>query len=66
MVENYSTFKSFEWDNPTNLHVSLIISSVRTNYELMQEVIIWNGTPTYVTLYTSVTITPMITWNKTE
>ena len=35
MVANYSMLKPFELHNPANWHVSLIVSSVRINYELI-------------------------------
>ena len=43
MVTNYSVFEAIWRDNPMNCHVSSIISSVEINYELKQEVIVWNG-----------------------
>ena len=42
--------KPFEWDNPSNWHDSSIVSSVGINYELIQEVIVWNENATCVCL----------------
>ena len=42
--------KPFEWDNPANLHVSLIVSTVGIYYELVQEASVWNGNVTHVSL----------------